>query len=128
MIPRLQLGKHLLIPAPKTGWSLPGGGWARWKSETCPPPPCLRTDISIFPSCVQLTRLPAQTVTETANLLLCVTNATRASVPCTPDSLIWAASSPKRSPLHLALRLQHTLLLLFCFCNLSPCKLLPNRS
>lgn len=92
MIPLLQLGKILLIPPLKPGWSLPGGGWASWKSEThLPPPPRLRTDISIFPPCVQPTRLPTQPDTETANLLLYVRNVARASVPCAPDSLGWAA-------------------------------------
>lgn len=131
MISLLQLSKRLYITAPKTGWSLPGGGWVRWKSETHspppPPPPHLRTDISIFPSHVQPTRLPAQTDTETANLLFCVRNAARASVPCTPGSLSWAASSQKGSPHPPAPPLQDTLLLC-CFCNLSPCELLPNRS
>lgn len=98
MIPVLQLGERLHITVSKAGWSSPGGGWARWKSETPPPPspPLLRTDISIFPPHVQPTRLPTQTDTETTNLLLCARNAAGASVSCTPESLDWAAQSQKR--------------------------------
>lgn len=51
--PLLQLGGLLPIPPP-SGSELACGRAARWKSEPLPPLH-LRTDISIFPPCLQLT-------------------------------------------------------------------------
>lgn len=129
--PLLQLGKKTLhIPGPKPGWSLPGTGGVRWKSETCPPPPppCLRqTSPSLLPMCSQQDFLHQLTRKQ---LIYCFVSGMQprfqSPVPRTP--LSWAASSQKGSSLPPAPPLQHTLLLLFCFCNLSPCKPLPNRS
>lgn len=127
----LQLDKSFHIPAPKPGWSFPGTGEVRWKLEISSSSSSSslfrQTSPSLLPVCSQQDFLHQLTRKQ---LIYCFVSGMQprfwSPVPQTP--LSWAASSQKGSSLLPAPPLQDTLLLLFCFCNLSPCKPLPNRS
>lgn len=128
-IPILQLDKRLHIIASKAGWSSLGeAGWAEnqrhllllllfW-GQTSP---------SFFPMCSQQDFLHKLTWKQ---LIYCFVQGMQPRLQSrAPQTPLTGLLNPKKGfSLPPAPPVQCTLLLLFCFYNLSPCKLLPNRS